>query len=97
LPTEALVGAAAIAHDAADVLPHRFIASRGTIANVVGMAITAREHGWLGAASAGPSCASTIRQEVSVAQPEFNQHRRVELATALALAQLCQNLVGEHA
>ncbi len=34
---------------------------------------------------------------MSVAQPEFNQRRRVELATALALVQLRQNLVGEHA
>jgi hypothetical protein len=67
-----------------------------TIANLVGLAIAARRHGGLGAASAGPSFASTIRQWVLVAQPVFNQRKRVELATALALAQLRQNLVGEH-
>jgi hypothetical protein len=33
---------------------------------------------------------------VLVAQPEFNQRKRVELATALALAQLRQDLVREH-
>jgi hypothetical protein len=33
---------------------------------------------------------------VLVAQPEFNQRTRVELATALALAQLRENLVGEN-
>jgi hypothetical protein len=74
----------------------RFIASHGTIANLVGLAIAARQHGWLCAASATPSFAPTICQQVLVAQPEFNQRKRIELTTALALAQLRQNLVGEH-
>ena len=56
----------------------------------------ARQHGWLGTACAMPSFAPTIRQQVLVAQPEFNQRKRVEFATALALAQLRQNVVGEH-
>jgi hypothetical protein len=30
------------------------------------------------------------------AQPEFNQRKHLELATALALAQLRQNLVGKR-
>jgi hypothetical protein len=34
---------------------------------------------------------------VLVAQPEFNERKRVKFASALALAQLRQNLVGEHA
>jgi hypothetical protein len=42
------------------------------------------------------SCALVIRQEVLIAQPEFNQCKHVELETALALAQLRQNPVGEH-
>lgn len=75
----------------------RSIASHGTIANLVRLAIAARRHGWLGTASAGPSFVPTIRHQVLVAQPEFNQRKRLELATALALAQLRQNLVGEHA
>ena len=79
-----------------EVLLARSIASHGTIANPVRLAIAARRHGWLGAASAGPSFAPTIRQQVLVAQPEFDQRRRVELATALALAQLRQNVVREH-
>jgi hypothetical protein len=62
-----------------------------TAREIVAQAIAAR-----GAASAGPSFASTIRQWVLVAQPVFNQRKRVELATALAPAQLRQNLVGEH-
>jgi hypothetical protein len=72
------------------------IASHGTIANLKGIAIAARQHRWLSAASARPSFAPTIRPQVLVAQPEFNQRRRVELATALALTQLHQNVVGEH-
>jgi hypothetical protein len=69
----------------------RSIAWQRTIANLVGLSL-AQQHGWLGAASAEPSFAPTIRQQVLVAQPEFNQRRRVELATTLALAQLRQNL-----
>jgi hypothetical protein len=36
----------------------------------------------------GHSFAPTIRQEVLLTQPEFNQSRPVKLATALTLAQL---------
>jgi hypothetical protein len=45
-----------------EVLLVRSIASHGTIAHPVGMAIAARRHGWPGAASAEPSFAPTIRQ-----------------------------------
>jgi len=48
-----------------------------------------------GVPSSGPG-APTIRKQVLEAQPEFSQRKHVELATALALAQLRQNLVGKR-